>query len=494
MSYELSEGEVTVQFILFEKYQVESIVYESDTATVYKVVHLQMSACRIIKKILKKSIHQNSFYSEINILKSIRHPGIPIIYDVEEDNSAYYIVEEYIEGVNLAQYIEEKGVLSQEEAVDIGIKICEIVSFLHGHRPVPILFLDIHPKNILINEGKVSLVDFGNSFYSNETQKRKILLGTVGYAAPEQYTYEKLDERTDIYGIGSVLYYMVTGRSCQCNSTKSLEFPDKVIGKYRMIVSQCLSQNRSERFNDVAAIARNLREITKIDNEYDNENEPLIISVVGASQRVGATHVSLLMALGLAEDGHKVIYEEENDSNDLRKIAKRRSLKYKNGYFYEGNLMLKPSYGPQVHLWQADCKYVIRDYGAVHMETVLDSDLIVLCVGVSQWELDDAAAVCSQWLSDVSISESRPKLVVLANMSNHSNAKALWGVTGHMGIELSCTDDVFSYNRVPKELAYKILEVLQSGTGGELYKKKTGLFGRIKEKAKNSHNRNNGDS
>ena len=113
MSYELSEGEVTVQFILFEKYQVESIVYESDTATVYKVVHLQMSACRIIKKILKKSIHQNSFYSEINILKSIRHPGIPIIYDVEEDNSAYYIVEEYIEGVNLAQYIEEKGVLSQ---------------------------------------------------------------------------------------------------------------------------------------------------------------------------------------------------------------------------------------------------------------------------------------------------------------------------------------------------------------------------------------------
>ena len=91
-----------------------------------------MAVVRIIKKILKKSIHQDSFYSEINILKSIRHPNIPIIYDVEEDALAYYIIEEYIEGKTLSQYIAERGALSQDEAVSIGIKICEIISFLHG--------------------------------------------------------------------------------------------------------------------------------------------------------------------------------------------------------------------------------------------------------------------------------------------------------------------------------------------------------------------------
>ena len=69
-----------------------------------------MSARRIIKKILKKSIRQNSFYSEINILKTVKHPNIPIIYDQYEDNEAFYIVEEYIEAPNLMEYIKENGV------------------------------------------------------------------------------------------------------------------------------------------------------------------------------------------------------------------------------------------------------------------------------------------------------------------------------------------------------------------------------------------------
>ena len=81
--------ESTVQVILFEKYRVEHIVYESENATVYLVEHINMSARRIIKKILKKSIRQNSFYSEINILKTVKHPNIPIIYDQYEDGGAF---------------------------------------------------------------------------------------------------------------------------------------------------------------------------------------------------------------------------------------------------------------------------------------------------------------------------------------------------------------------------------------------------------------------
>ena len=156
--------ESTVQVILFEKYRVERIVYESENATVYLVEHINMSARRIIKKILKKSIRQNSFYSEINILKTVKHPNIPIIYDQYEDESAFYIVEEYIDAPNLMDYIRERGLLGEKQAVDIGIKLCEIISYLHSQKPVPILFLDIQPKNILINEDKIFLVDFGNSY------------------------------------------------------------------------------------------------------------------------------------------------------------------------------------------------------------------------------------------------------------------------------------------------------------------------------------------
>jgi serine/threonine-protein kinase len=190
-----------------------------------------MQTERIIKKILKKSIHHSSFYSEINILKNIKHPNIPIIYDQYEDDEAFYIVEEYIDAPNLMEHIKENGLVSELKAVDIGIKLCEIISFLHCQKPIPILFLDIQPKNILIKEDKIFLVDFGNSYYLNEAGKRNLLLGTPGYAAPEQYKYQKLDERTDIYGIGAVLYFMVTGRSSNRKNASSLEFPNEVTRK-----------------------------------------------------------------------------------------------------------------------------------------------------------------------------------------------------------------------------------------------------------------------
>ena len=227
---------------------MEGVVYESDNATVYKALHIQMQAERIIKKILKKSIHHSSFYSEINILKNLKHPNIPIIYDQYEDDEAFYIVEEYINAPNLMEYIRENGLLEELEAVDIAIKLCEIISFLHSQKPIPILFLDVQPKNILIQNGKIYLVDFGNSYYINETESRNLLLGTPGYAAPEQYKYERLDERADIYGIGAVLYFMVTGRASDHKYASSLEFPSKITGKYKMIVRQCLSKDITNRF------------------------------------------------------------------------------------------------------------------------------------------------------------------------------------------------------------------------------------------------------
>ena len=79
----------STNIILFDKYRVTKVIYQSEQVTVYEVWHMYMSAKRVIKKILKKSIRQDSFYSEVKILKNLRHPGIPIIYDVIEDSFAY---------------------------------------------------------------------------------------------------------------------------------------------------------------------------------------------------------------------------------------------------------------------------------------------------------------------------------------------------------------------------------------------------------------------
>ena len=134
----LLEGGIaaTSNLMLFEKYKVIDIVYESDTVTIYKTEHVTMSVKRIVKRILKNSVCKDTFYSEVNILKNIKNPNIPILYDVEEDGQAYYIIEDYIEGVNLDDFIRKNGLMSEHQAVDIGIKLCHIIEFLHNQKPI----------------------------------------------------------------------------------------------------------------------------------------------------------------------------------------------------------------------------------------------------------------------------------------------------------------------------------------------------------------------
>lgn len=487
----LSEGEGTVQITLFEKYKVVDVVYESDTTAVYLVEHLSMLSRRIIKKILKKSINQSSFYSEINILKTIRHPSIPVIYDIEEDVSAYYIVEEYMEGINLYEYVLEKGTLSLEEASFIGCKICEIVNYLHSHKPIPILFLDIQPKNILINNDKVYLVDFGSSYYADESDKRRFLFGTVGYAAPEQYRYERLDQRTDIYGIGAVLYFMITGQPCEHKGTKSLKFPNNISGKYKMIVLQCLCADSEVRFVSASVIEKNLQEILSKDNTYSNENKPLNIYIVGAQSRVGTTHISLALASYLASIGKLVVYEECNDSNHLRLLAKERKLDYKGGFFREGALLLKPEYGPQVKL-QVSADVLIKDCTGVEASDINPNDIILLILGAKPWELDNSIKKYTELLE---VKESVGcKLIVLSNLSSKGKSLALWKSIESVGLEIPYMGDVFVEGDIEKEFFQGLMKELGYSQGGELNKKKTRLFRRASKKAKNNSNRSNGSS
>ena len=469
--------ESAVQFILFEKYRVEGVVYESDNATVYKALHIQMQAKRIIKKILKKSIHHSSFYSEINILKTIKHPNIPIIYDQYEDEEAFYIVEEYIEAPNMMEYIRDNGLLDELKAIDIGIKLCEIISFLHSQKPIPILFLDIQPKNILIKENKIFLVDFGNSYYLNEINNRNILLGTPGYAAPEQYKYENLDERTDIYGIGAVLYFMVTGRSGNHKSANSLQFPSEVTGKYKMIVRQCLSEEITSRFSSVNMIKDNLNELTNNDIMYSKEDKPLIISLVGTGTNCGVTTIGVALANYLARD-NRVIYEECNDTNHLRSLAKHYKLGYSRGYFYlNNNLMLKPDYGPQVMLTQP-CKYIVRDYGDnLHDQEI--GDVLVIVAQTTPWKLMSTIQKCKDYIHIYHL-HPKTKVVVVANSLNEQTSKKLWNALGAIGIVMPFIEDVFCLDELAENHMRELCITLNiTEQGGEKDKKKTGLFRRI---------------
>lgn len=460
---------------------MESVVYESDNATVYLVEHIGMSARRIIKKILKKSIHHNSFYSETNILKTIKHPNIPIIYDQYEDEQAFYIVEEYIEALNLLDYIKQNGLFGESLAIEIGIKLCKIISFLHSQKPTPILFLDIQPKNILIKDKKIYLVDFGNSYYINETHKRELLLGTPGYAAPEQYKYENLDERTDIFGIGAILYFMVTGRGCDHRGAKSLEFPNEITGKYKTIVKQCIWNDREYRFSDVSMIADNLSDLTNTDIKYSVENKPLTISLVGTCSRCGVTSIGLALANIIAKNKDRVIFEECNGNNHIRNMAAYYKLDYAGGYFRKNeNLLLKPEYGPQIIL-EKPCKYIIRDHGYLpEWENV--GDILIIVCEIKPWRLMETINVSKKIISDYN-QKAYGRIILLANSLQEKECMKLWKELGNVGHKMTFISDAFCMDELTernlKELFCSIINIEQ---GGEKHKKKARLFRRISKK------------
>lgn len=144
-------------------------------------------------------------------LKSHPIPNIPRIYELVEDEFQLIVIEEYIDGTSLSSILEQ-GTLPEAEAVRIVKALCEIVASLHGCNP-PIIHRDIKPSNILLTEdGMVKLLDLNAAKpYAGAEDRDTRLIGTAGYAAPEQYGFGSSDVRTDIYAIGVLMAELVHG-------------------------------------------------------------------------------------------------------------------------------------------------------------------------------------------------------------------------------------------------------------------------------------------
>ena len=137
-----------------------------------------------------------------------QHPGIAGIVDVIEQKESQLIVMDYVEGHSLDQVLEEQGVCSEREVLDIGIQLCEVLEYLHTRKP-PVIYRDLKPSNVMKKpDGKLVLIDFGAAReYRRYSDGDTVLLGTRGYAAPEQYESQgQTDARTYIYSLGAVSY------------------------------------------------------------------------------------------------------------------------------------------------------------------------------------------------------------------------------------------------------------------------------------------------
>ncbi len=177
-------------------------------------------------------------------------PNTPSILLVEEDDKILTVIEEFIPGDTLEERLAQQQTLPEGQVIDIASQLCTILSAFHSCHP-PIVNRDIKPSNIKITpDGVVKLLDMNAAKWSNDQEsKDTVLLGTQGYAAPEQYGFGPSSILTDIYSVGVLMNVMLTG-----------ELPNIRVasGSLGMIIRRCIELSPSSRYQSISDLQNSL--------------------------------------------------------------------------------------------------------------------------------------------------------------------------------------------------------------------------------------------
>jgi len=207
--------------------------------------------------LVRETIVQN-FEREANLLATLHHPSIPKIYDYFTLESRSYLVLEYIHGKDMEAVINEtNGFLPEEQVLAWAIDLCDVLDYLHKHKPDPIIFRDMKPSNVMINSnGDVILVDFGIA-KAFQTGIKGTMIGTEGYSPPEQYRGEAT-QMADVYSLGATIHHALTRRDPRLEPPFSFaERPIRrinqaVSAELEVIVNRALEYDPANRFKSAA--------------------------------------------------------------------------------------------------------------------------------------------------------------------------------------------------------------------------------------------------
>lgn len=202
------------------KYKILSEIGHGGMSVVYMAINEKANKTWAVKEVRKDgrmdfNIVRQGLMAEIDTLKRLKHPYLPSIVDVIEDDETFIIVMDYVEGRSLDKILEEHGVQQESVVVEWAKQLCDVLGYLHSRTPA-IIYRDMKPANVMLKpDGAVTLIDFGTAKNYEINYGETTGIGTIGYAAPEQYIGSGLgrtDARTDIYCLGMTLYHLLTGQ------------------------------------------------------------------------------------------------------------------------------------------------------------------------------------------------------------------------------------------------------------------------------------------
>jgi serine/threonine protein kinase len=276
---ETSTEELTTGSAFAGRYQIIEELGKGGMGRVYKVLDKETKekiALKLIKPEIaadKKTIER--FRNELTTARKIRHKNVCAMYDLNKDKDSYYITMEFVSGGDLKKFIRRSGQMGIGKAISIAKQICDGLEEANG---LGIVHRDLKPNNIMIDDnGNARIMDFGIA----RTVKEKgitgsgVMIGTPEYMSPEQVEAKEVDQRSDIYSLGIIMYEMLTGRlpfeadtpfavgiKQKGETPKSpKEYNSQISDDLNRVILKCLEKDKENRYKDAGEVKSVLERI-----------------------------------------------------------------------------------------------------------------------------------------------------------------------------------------------------------------------------------------
>ena len=241
--------------LLLQTYEIQRVLGVGGMSVVFLTRHVRLGTLWAVKKVKKGKRSEYASRNEADLLQRLRHPMLPYVVGTNEDSNYFYIIEEFIEGKDLQKVYDEEGPAAERTGRAWFLMLCDVIEYLHSRKP-PVLHKDIKPSNImLLPDGNLKLLDFGISSQEDNADNR-------------------LDERTDIFSLGTTMQYLMTGS--RLNAVERRQSED-VTGEIRLsegmqyILDKCTRRDPGSRYKNIYLLREDLKHVDSIGRHYQIE-------------------------------------------------------------------------------------------------------------------------------------------------------------------------------------------------------------------------------